>query len=99
MTRKTKQFCFYLYLFLTLGFGILGQFFELFNSFFSILLMPIALISAILLSVAFLVIIIGATSYVIEIFGIDTIFNLNNEQEKAPIMFEMIIKKIKPPKK
>lgn len=95
MTRKTKQFCFYLYLFLTLGFGILGQFFDLFNSFFSILLMPIALISAVLLSIAFLVIVIGAASYVIELFGIDTIFDLDNN----PDTLEKIIKKIKPPKK
>lgn len=94
MTRKTKQFCFYLYLFLTLGFGILGQFFELFNSFFSILLMPIALISAVLISIAFLVIVIGAASYVIELFGIDTIFGLDNN----PDMLEKIVKKIKPPK-
>lgn len=94
MTRKTKQFCFYLYLFLTLGFGILGQFFDLFNSFFSILLMPIALISAVLLSIAFLVIVIGAASYVIELFGIDTIFGLDNN----PDMLEKIVKKIKPPK-
>jgi hypothetical protein len=57
--------------------------------------MPIALISAILLSIAFLVIIIGATSYVIEIFGIDTIFSLNNN----PDTLEKIVKKIKPPKK
>lgn len=95
MTRKTKQFCFYLYLFLTLGFGILGQFFELFNSFFSILLMPIALISAVLISIAFLVIVIGAASYVIELFDIDTIFGLDNN----PDALEKIIKKIKPPKK
>lgn len=95
MTRKTKQFCFYLYLFLTLGFGILGQFFELFNSFFSILLMPIALISAVLISIAFLVIVIGAASYVIELFGIDTIFGLDNNSDTL----EKIIKKIKPPKK
>ena len=95
MTKKTKQFCFYLYLFLTLGFGI-GQFFELFNSFFSILLMPIALISAILISIAFLVIVIGAASYVIEIFGIDTIFGLNNNN---PDTLEKIVKKIKPPKR
>lgn len=95
MTRKTKQFCFYLYLFLTLGFGILGQFFDLFNSFFSILLMPIALISAVLISIAFLVIVIGAASYVIELFGIDTIFDLDNN----PDTLEKIIKKIKPPKK
>lgn len=95
MTRKTKQFCFYLYLFLTLGFGILGQFFELFNSFFSILLMPIALISAVLISIAFLVIVIGAASYVIELFGIDTIFGLDNN----PDALEKIVKKIKPPKK
>lgn len=94
MTRKTKQFCFYLYLFLTLGFGILGQFFELFNSFFSILLMPIALISAVLLSIAFLVIVIGAASYVIELFDIDTIFGLDNN----PDTLEKIVKKIKPPK-
>ncbi len=94
MTRKTKQFCFYLYLFLTLGFGILGQFFELFNSFFSILLMPIALISAVLISIAFLVIVIGAASYVIELFGIDTIFDLDNN----PDTLEKIVKKIKPPK-
>lgn len=94
MTRKTKQFCFYLYLFLTLGFGILGQFFELFNSFFSILLMPIALISAVLISIAFLVIVIGAASYVIELFGIDTIFGLDNNSDTL----EKIIKKIKPPK-
>lgn len=95
MTRKTKQFCFYLYLFLTLGFGILGQFFDLFNSFFSILLMPIALISAVLISIAFLVIVIGAASYVIELFGIDTIFDLDNN----PDTLEKIVKKIKPPKK
>lgn len=95
MTRKTKQFCFYLYLFLTLGFGILGQFFELFNSFFSILLMPIALISAVLISIAFLVIVIGAASYVIELFDIDTIFGLDNN----PDTLEKIVKKIKPPKK
>lgn len=95
MTRKTKQFCFYLYLFLTLGFGILGQFFDLFNSFFSILLMPIALISAVLISIAFLVIVIGAASYVIELFGIDTIFGLDNNSD----MLEKIVKKIKPPKK
>ena len=95
MTRKTKQFCFYLYLFLTLGFGILGQFFELFNSFFSILLMPIALISAVLISIAFLVIVIGAASYVIELFCIDTIFGLDNN----PDTLEKIVKKIKPPKK
>lgn len=95
MTRKTKQFCFYLYLFLTLGFGILGQFFELFNSFFSILLMPIALISAVLISIAFLVIAIGAASYVIELFGIDTIFGLDNN----PDALEKIVKKIKPTKK
>lgn len=95
MTRKTKQFCFYLYLFLTLGFGILGQFFDLFNSFFSILLMPIALISAVLISIAFLVIVIGAASYVIELFGIDTIFGLDNNSDTL----EKIIKKIKPPKK
>lgn len=95
MTRKTKQFCFYLYLFLTLGFGILGQFFELFNSFFSILLMPIALISAVLISIAFLVIVIGAASYVIELFGIDTIFGLDNNSDAL----EKIVKKIKPPKK
>lgn len=95
MTRKTKQFCFYLYLFLTLGFGILGQFFELFNSFFSILLMPIALISAVLISIAFLVIVIGAASYVIELFGIDTIFGLDNNSDTL----EKIVKKIKPPKK
>lgn len=95
MTRKTKQFCFYLYLFLTLGFGILGQFFELFNSFFSILLMPIALISAVLISIAFLVIIIGAASYVIELFGIDIIFGLDNNSDAL----EKIVKKIKPPKK
>ena len=95
MTRKTKQFCFYLYLFLTLGFGILGQFFDLFNSFFSILLMPIALISAVLISIAFLVIVIGAVSYVIELFGIDTIFGLDNNSDTL----EKIIKKIKPPKK
>lgn len=95
MTRKTKQFCFYLYLFLALGFGILGQFFELFNSFFSILLMPIALISAVLISIAFLVIVIGAASYVIELFGIYTIFGLDNN----PDTLEKIIKKIKPPKK
>lgn len=94
MTRKTKQFCFYLYLFLTLGFGILGQFFELFNSFFSILLMPIALISAVLISIAFLVIVIGAASYVIELFGIDAIFGLDNN----PDTLEKIVKKIKPPK-
>lgn len=94
MTRKTKQFCFYLYLFLTLGFGILGQFFDLFNSFFSILLMPIALISAVLISIAFLVIVIGAASYVIELFGIDTIFGL----DKNPDTLEKIVKKIKPPK-
>lgn len=94
MTRKTKQFCFYLYLFLTLGFGILGQFFDLFNSFFSILLMPIALISAVLISIAFLVIVIGAASYVIELFGIDTIFGLDNN----PDALEKIVKKIKPPK-
>lgn len=94
MTRKTKQFCFYLYLFLTLGFGILGQFFDLFNSFFSILLMPIALISAVLLSIAFLVIVIGAASYVIELFGIDTIFGLDNNHDTL----EKIVKKIKPPK-
>lgn len=94
MTRKTKQFCFYLYLFLTLGFGILGQFFELFNSFFSILLMPIALISAVLISIAFLVIVIGAASYVIELFSIDTIFGLDNN----PDTLEKIVKKIKPPK-
>lgn len=95
MTRKTKQFCFYLYLFLTLGFGILGQFFDLFNSFFSILLMPIALISAVLISIAFLVIVIGAASYVIELFGIDAIFGLDNN----PNTLEKIVKKIKPPKK
>ena len=95
MIRKTKQFCFYLYLFLTLGFGILGQFFELFNSFFNILLMPIALISAVLISIAFLVIVIGAASYVIELFGIDTIFGLNNN----PDALEKIVKKIKPTKK
>lgn len=95
MTRKTKQFCFYLYLFLTLGFGILGQFFDLFNSFFSILLMPIALISAVLISIAFLVIVIGAASYVIELFGIDTIFGLDNNSDTL----EKIVKKIKPPKK
>ena len=94
MTRKTKQFCFYLYLFLTLGFGILGQFFDLFNSFFNILLMPIALISAVLISIAFLVIVIGAASYVIELFGIDTIFGLDNN----PDTLEKIIKKIKPTK-
>lgn len=94
MTRKTKQFCFYLYLFLTLGFGILGQFFELFNSFFNILLMPIALISAVLISIAFLVIVIGAASYVIELFGIDAIFGLDNN----PDTLEKIVKKIKPPK-
>lgn len=94
MTRKTKQFCFYLYLFLTLGFGILGQFFDLFNSFFGILLMPIALISAVLISIAFLVIVIGAASYVIELFDIDTIFGLDNN----PDTLEKIIKKIKPPK-
>ena len=94
MTRKTKQFCFYLYLFLTLGFGILGQFFELFNSFFSILLMPIALISVVLISIAFLVIVIGAASYVIELFSIDTIFGLDNN----PDTLEKIVKKIKPPK-
>lgn len=94
MTRKTKQFCFYLYLFLTLGFGILGQFFDLFNSFFSILLMPIALISAVLISIAFLVIVIGAASYVIELFGIDTIFGLDKNSDTL----EKIVKKIKPPK-
>jgi hypothetical protein len=57
--------------------------------------MPIALISAILLSIAFLVIVIGAASYVIEIFGIDTIFGLNNN----PDTLEKIVKKIKLPKK
>lgn len=98
MTRKTKQFCFYLYLFLTLGFGILGQFFELFNTFFSILLMPIALLSAILLSIAFLVIIIGATSYVIEVFGISDIFQIE-DNSKEESFYEKLVKKIKPPKK
>ena len=98
MTKKTKQFCFYLYLFLTLGFGILGQFFDLFNTFFSILLMSIALLSAILLSVAFLVVIIGATSYVIEIFGISDIFQIE-DISKEESFYDKLIKKIKPPKK
>lgn len=98
MTRKTKQFCFYLYLFLTLGFGILGRFFDLFNTFFSILLMPIALLSAILLSIAFLIIIVGATSYVIDLLEISDIFYTKEKQEEQSF-YEKIIKKIKPPKK
>jgi hypothetical protein len=56
--------------------------------------MPIALISAVLLSIAFLVVVIGAASYVIELFGIDTIFGLDNN----PDTLEKIVKKIKPPK-
>ena len=51
--------------------------------------MPIALISAVLISIAFLVIVIGAASYVIELFGIDTIFGLDNN----PDTLEKIIKK------
>lgn len=97
MTRKTKQFCFYLYLFLTLGFGILGRFFDLFNTFFTILLMPIALLSAILLSIAFLIVIIGAASYVIEILEISDIFYTENKSEEQSF-YEKIVKKIKPPK-
>ena len=57
--------------------------------------MPIALISAVLISIAFLVIVIGAASYVIELFGIDIIFGLDNNHD----MLEKIVKKNKPPKK
>jgi hypothetical protein len=56
--------------------------------------MPIALISAVLISIAFLVIVIGAASYVIELFGIDTIFGSDNN----PNTLEKIVKKIKPTK-
>ena len=60
--------------------------------------MPIALLSAILLSIAFLIIIVGATSYVIDLLEISDIFYTKEKQEEQSF-YEKIIKKIKPPKK